>query len=388
VARQVAARRLDQDQQKAQAAATAWTPAQQQALAFLMKQQENGSFFISTPQGKFPDLGLTSLALAALQTKPAALRDGEEKRVIDAGLKALVEAQGKDGAIGERNTNYTTCAAVLALTMAKREEFTPVVTKARDYVLAIQNVESQGYARGDRDYGSIGYGGGQRGDLSNLQFAIEALRASGVQAEHEAIQKALVFMHRTQNLRSVNDFKSRSKDDSGEWMDVIAGDDGGSAYYPGNSAAGYLTLPDGKRIPRSYGSMTYALLKSYTLAGIPATDPRITAAIRWIERNWTLDENPGADASADEKLKYQGLYYYYMVLAQALDVAGVKMLRVPGKAETDEALEVDWRKALREHLAGLQREDGSWLNEQNGRWWEDQPSICTIYVLLALHVAQ
>ena len=77
-----------------------------------------------------------------------------------------------------------------------------------------------------------------------------------------------------------------------------------------------------------------------------------------------------------------------MVLAQALDVGGVKMLRVPGKAETDEALEVDWRKALREHLAGVQREDGSWLNEQNGRWWEDQPSICTIYVLLALHVAQ
>lgn len=388
VACQAAARRLDQEPQAA-AAAAPWSTEQQKALEFLMTQQDGGSFFVATKQGRFPDLGLTALALAALQTKPAALRSAKEKEVIEYGLKTLVAAQKEaDGSIGDRNTNYTTCAAILALTMAKRDALAGVVEKARNYVLAIQNVESIGYARGDRDYGSIGYGGSQRGDMSNTQFAVEALRASGLQADHEALQKALVFMQRTQNLRSVNDFKGRVKDDDGKPMDVVSGDDGGAAYYPGNSAVGYTALPDGTKIPRSYGSMTYALLKGYTLAGIPANDPRVVAALKWIERNWTLSENPGADPEGDPKQRHQGLFYYYMVLAQALDLAGIRTLRVPGKAETDEALEVDWRKELRTTLAAMQRADGSWVNEQNSRWWEDQPALCTIYALLALARAQ
>ena len=382
VACQSAARSLDKAPQES--AQGDWSEAQQKAVDFLMQQQADGSFFVTTKQGRFPDLGITALALAAVQTKPQAQRSQAEKQVIEQGLKALCAAQQGDGSIGERNANYTTCAAILALTMARRDALAPVIGKAKDYVLAIQNVESHGYARGDRDFGSIGYGGSQRGDLSNTQFALEALRAAGLQADHEAIQKALVFLQRTQNLRSVNDFKGVVKDDDGTRMTVVAGDDGGSAYYPGNSAAGYLTLPDGTKIPRSYGSMTYALLKSYTMAGIPPTDPRVAAAVRWIEHNWTLQENPGAGEDADEKLRHQGLFYYYMVLAQALDAAGITSLRVPGKGETDEALPVDWKKELRATLLAAQRADGSWLNERNGRWWEDQPVICTIYALLAL----
>ena len=105
--------------------------------------------------------------------------------------------------------------------------------------------------------------------------------------------------------------------------------------------------------------------------------------MRWIEANWTLDENPGADPARPEKLRYQGLYYYYMVLAQALSSAGVDSLLVPTDGgETSES--IDWRALLRDHLKSLQRDDGSWVNERNDRWWEGQPAICTIYALLAL----
>ena len=135
---------------------------------------------------------------------------------------------------------------------------------------------------------------GCTGDISNLQFAIEALRASGLEQDHEAFAKALVFLQRSQNLRAVNDFSGRVRDE-GEWIEVTPGDDGGSAYYPGNSPAGYVELPDGKKIPRSYGSMTYALLKSYTLAGVKGDDPRVQAAVKWIQDNWTLAVNPGSD---------------------------------------------------------------------------------------------
>jgi squalene-hopene/tetraprenyl-beta-curcumene cyclase len=133
--------------------------------------------------------------------------------------------------------------------------------------------------------------------------------------------------------------------------------------------------------------MTYALLKTYTLAGVAPQDARVQAAVRWIEQNWSLEENPGADPRLPDETRYQGLYYYYMVLAQALDTAGLDRLRVPA-GDGGETVELRWRELLAEHLAAAQAEDGSWVNERNGRWWENGKGLCTIYALLALDRAR
>ncbi len=161
------------------------------------------------------------------------------------------------------------------------------------------------------------------------------------------------------------------------------GNDGGAAYYPGNSPAGYDSATDGSKLPRSYGSMTYALLKTYIFCGLKKDDERIVAAVEWVQDHWTLVENPGASPLLGDKAKFQGLYYYYMVMAQALDTAGIEKLSV-GTAESVERHDVDWRAALITQLASIQNDNGTWLNEQNGRWWEDQATICTVYALLAL----
>jgi squalene-hopene/tetraprenyl-beta-curcumene cyclase len=280
-----------------------------------------------------------------------------------------------------------TCVAVGALARSEDPAVKPALLKAQAYILALQNVEKQGYQRKDRDYGSIGYGDMQRGDLSNTQFAMEALRLTGLPADHEAFAKAMVFLQRTQNLKSVNDFAGKVPDAGGQLMDVGSGDDGGAAYYPGNSPMGYIDLPDGTKVPRSYGSMTYALLKAYTLAGVKPDDARIMAAVKWLQGNWTLSENPGADpkllAGKDgEKIKYQGLFYYYMVLAQALDGAGLAELQTAGKDGKVEV--VAWRKALRSHLEAQQQQDGTWVNSKNDRWYEGMPLLATAYAMLAL----
>jgi len=133
--------------------------------------------------------------------------------------------------------------------------------------------------------------------------------------------------------------------------------------------------------------MTYALLKSYTLSGLSGDDPRVQAAVKWIQQNWDLAVNPGSDPALGEKVKYQGLFYYYMVLAQALDLAGLKEVQVPGKPNdkgeaTTTAL--DWQTALRTQLEGMQQKDGTWVNDKNRRWYEDQPLLCTCYALIAL----
>ncbi len=135
--------------------------------------------------------------------------------------------------------------------------------------------------------------------------------------------------------------------------------------------------PDDTVIARSYGSMTYALLKCYALAGLKGDDPRVAAALGWLQQNWRLDANPGAAPELGPKAQFQGLYYYYLLMAQALSAAGIDQLTVDGA-------KVDWRAGLRAQLAKVQQADGSWVNGQNGRWMESSKLLCTAYALLAL----
>ncbi|MCC7398288.1 MAG: hypothetical protein IT455_14565 [Planctomycetes bacterium] len=45
---------------------------------------------------------------------------------------------------------------------------------------------------------------------------------------------------------------------------------------------------------------------------------------------------------------------------------------------------VAWRQQLRQQVESLQRADGSWRNDRNGRWYENLDLLCTCYALLAL----
>jgi hypothetical protein len=391
VACQVANKKLDG---AAAPADGAWSAAQEKATQWLMARQKDGVFEAAYAGKTFPDAAMTGFGLYALQTKPRARRTAAEQAAIDSGMQWLLAGQNADGTFGENVPNYTTCLVVGALHRWGGPGVEPALAKAQRAILGFQNAEANGYARSDRDYGSIGYGNSQRGDLSNLHFSLQALRETGLPADHEAFQKALTFLQRTQNLKSVNDFQGKvpDPDREGVVLDSTSGDDGGAGYYPGNSNAGYVVHPDGKSSPRSYGSMTYALLKSYTLAGVPGDDSRVQAAVKWIQDNWTLAVNPGADPAMGEKVRYQGLFYYYMVLAQALDAAKVQTVRVAKPAadgKSEPVVEaVEWRKALRAHLEGMQAADGTWRNGRNDRWMEGQELLCTCYALTALELCR
>jgi squalene-hopene/tetraprenyl-beta-curcumene cyclase len=344
---------------------------------FLLGQQKDGVFL----QKGEPHVGVTALALGAVLTKPTAQRNDREQRFVQQATEFLLAQQNEDGSFAKQLSTYQTSAAVMALAKLDGEKVKQALAKARDFLVFAQNVEHAAVNADEANYGSYGYGPKNRGDLSNTQFAIEALHASGLPANHEAFAKAIAFLQRTQNLRSVNDYRTEvAEKDSTEKFPVAPGDDGGAAYYPGNSKLGYDLIADGVRVPRSYGSMTYALLKTYALCGVKADDPRMKAAADWIRRNWTVATNPGAHAGMGDDAPYQGLFYYYETMARALTVCGVDVVETLGGTSE----KVDWRAALSKHLAEIQREDGSWLNEKNGRWWEDQPVMCTIYALLAL----
>ncbi len=342
----------------------------QKGAAFLVQVAEDGKF--GAP-GR-PDAGLTSMVIGSLQGLPTP-RDAAVQKIIDDGLDWLVSLQKEDGSIHQGMlANYVTSSSIMALAASDKPSHKAAVKKAQGFLLGLQADEGEGYSEGDRYYGGIGYGGDERPDLSNLQMALEALAASGLEEDHEAYKRAVSFLERCQNRSESNDVRI---DDGG--VIITSGNDGGSGYMPGDSKAGFLDLENGERVPRSYGSMTYALLKSYVLAGLKKDDPRVKAAYSWLEKNYTLDVNPGFDTSRDARAAYQGIFYYFLAMSRALNTYGSDEL-------TDAAgVKHAWKRELAGRLIAMQsKESGSWSNRNAPRWWEGNPILGTAYALSTL----
>lgn len=327
--------------------------------------------------GGRPDAGLTAMALEGLQCVPEP-RPAKIQAALDAGLAWLVSLQKPDGAIHDGQlANYCTSAAVMALARAGKPEYKPLIEKARDFLIRLQNDEAEGFSPDHPFYGGNSYGDEQRPDLSNVQMALEALAASGLDKDNAAYKRALLFLQRCQNRSESNDIKI---EDGGKV--VVSGDDGGSAYAPGMSKAGFIDLPDGRKVPRSYGSMSYALLKGYIFCGVPKDDPRMQALLVWLRKNYTLDINPGFSAAKDPTEPYQGLYYYLHTMAKALSLYGEEEIVDSSGAKNP------WRKQLCGRIVSMQNKaDGSWSNQNSPRWYEGNPLLATSYALMALDLA-
>ncbi|MEZ6132126.1 MAG: prenyltransferase/squalene oxidase repeat-containing protein [Planctomycetaceae bacterium] len=306
-----------------------------------------------------PDLvGVTGLVTASL------LRSGvsADDPLVAGGLKNLMAHQQPTGgfhAADSLHRNYETCVAVFALTEANTDgRYRVDINKAEQFLKGLQWDKGEGIESSDPAWGGGGYGSHQRPDMSNTQYLVEALKQAGVKEDDEAMKNILVFVSRTQNLESAaNDTK---------FAGLI--NDGGFYYTPaagGDSKAG--TTDNGGL--RSYGSMTYAGLKSLIYAGLDRDDPRVRAATDWIRRNYTLAENPG--------MGQQGLYYYFHTFGKTMEVIGEDpFVDADGNKH-------DWKAELRTRLAQLQQPNGSWMNPAD-RWFEGDPNLVTAYCLMAL----
>lgn len=342
---------------------------------FLLRQSVGGAEARWGAPGK-PDAGITAMVAGALQAVPEPRPADIEAAIVDA-LAWLVSLQMEDGSIHQGPlANYVTSASVLAL--ARRPGNEARLARARDYLVRLQSDEGEGYGADHAYYGGVGYGGDERPDLSNLQMALEALAASGLDQDDPAWDRALVFLQRCQNRSETNDLTLQKGG-----VTIKSGNDGGGAYAPGESKAGMMKLPDGSEIPRSYGSMSYALLKGYVFAGLAKDDPRVQALWTWLQANYTLDLNPGFVVSDDPTAPYQGLFYYFHTMAKALDLFGEEDI-VDGAGTTRA-----WRSELAGRLVAMQSKgDGSWVNTNAPIWWEGNPVLATSYALLALELTR
>ncbi len=354
-------------------------PFVERGIDFLVSRAKDGKWLLAGA----PHPGITALCLTAVLMRPPAKRTEKDKETIEKAIQYLLSVQQSDGSFSAGGTPvYVTSAAIEAFLAADRPELKPAVRKGMAYLLFMQNIEKRGYTPGDRDYGSIGYGDDNRGDLSNLQMALDALRSAGLPKSDESLVKAITFLQRTQNLASRNDYRGTVVQE-GKKVPVQPGNDGGAAYYPGYSNAGFIKLADGTLVPRSYGSMTWALLKSYILCGLTKDDERVQAAWNWLRAHYTLDYNPGFPENEPNK-HYQGLFYYYLTMARTLAIMGVDKVMVPVKDKTGKTTVVahDWRAEMLAKLKQLQKPDGSWVNDKASRWMEGNPDLATAYAVL------
>ena len=324
------------------------------AAAYLVEQGQAADGSFSGPNGP----AITALAVTAL-VKTGTPTDAP---AVTKGVDYLLRFQQADGGIhppGSFASNYETSIALVALaTCNQNGRYDDQIKAARAFITGLQWDDGEGKGADDPAYGGAGYGRKNRPDLSNTSFLIEALRSAGTTADDPAIQRALVFVSRTQNLEGPhNDLPFASKNP-----------DGGFYYTPaagGESFAG--TTPEGGL--RSYGSMTYAGLKSMIFAGLTKDDPRVKAAVEWLARHYTFTENPGMGDA--------GLYYYFQTAAKALDTLGEDTF-----ADASGVVHV-WRSELSDAIIARQQPDGSWVNT-NPRWMESDPNLVTSYTLLAL----
>ena len=332
---------------------------------YLKAQQDKDGFW---REAKYP--AYTALALTAAVRSPSY----EEADYIDKGYAWLAQQQKDDGGIyGKGLGTYNTATSIVALVATGDETYHPAILKARRFLINQQtDWDTKGEADNKYD-GGIGYGGSyQHSDLSNTYLSIEALKLSRHIAQDDASGKqpelnweaAIQFISRTQNLKETNDLPE-------------TGNDGSFNYFPGNSKAGHRINPDGSKVLRGYGSMSYAALLSMIYAELDENDIRVTAVKDWLSENFTVKENPGLATKEDPSLGQQGLFYYYHTMAKGLAAANVDTL------SAKDGKQIDWRNELSNALLSTQAPDGSWVNK-NSRWWESDPVLVTAYAILTL----
>ncbi|MBN2711601.1 MAG: terpene cyclase/mutase family protein [Planctomycetes bacterium] len=319
------------------------------------------------------NVGITAVVLEALSTAPAyaqkidGIKEMKEKAASYLASRQITEKGRFNGAICDltKYANYCTSLAVMGLAKYDSKKYAPIIAKGVEWIKQQQANKASGYdPKEHMTYGGFGYGSSTRPDLSNTWIALDALKAAGVPQDDQVWKDVQIFIKRCQNSTEVNDMNPKT-----------VGDDGGARYLPAEhedaSPAGVEKTADGKTIYKSYGSMSYAMMLSYLWSDMKKDSLPVKLAKKWLVTNFTVDQNTNTKSNGQ-----QGLYYYYRVMSKSLAANGEK-----------EFGGHDWAKELGAAIVKRQRDNGSWINDQD-RWGEGMAELVTGYSLCALALCE
>ena len=327
--------------------------------AFLLKNQNAEGYWSDKQMPALTALPVWALAGTSHCT-PSDSRGLEVSEAVKKGVKYVLSTQRPDGGFyvpkpgrggsGLGNYNTSVCLSALFDTGIAPTE---AMLKAREYIASSQLIGDDTMA------GGFGYDKISRrryADLSNTSYALSAMAKTAALEEHRTTGKR-VDLDWDKAIAFVENLMKKDGPDAG-----------GAAYNERTPQAGSETNKSGKVALRAYGSMTYAAVLSMCSAKLTPGDPRVRQSLEYMEKNWSVDENPG--------MGNQGLYYFYDIMARALAATGLEKVG-----------DHEWKKELSAKLIALQKEDGSWSNDNN-RFWESDPVLCTSFALLVLELCR
>jgi squalene-hopene/tetraprenyl-beta-curcumene cyclase len=339
-----------------------WNEAVDKAVGYFRKTQaRDGSW------GAAQNPGITGLVVTGLlRTGKVTAKDPMIEKALKY-IESLIDPKtghiaGKGA--GLKVQNYVTAVNLQALVAADRPSYKTIIKDASVFLRKLQWDEGEGKDKKSDFFGGAGYDSKSRPDLSNTQMFLDALVAAGVPKNDPAFRNAMIFVSRCQNLKSEHNDRP--------WADKI--NDGSFIY---TAALGGDTKVVDKPDPAAglpgYGSMTYAGVKSLIYCGATKKDERITKAVDWLKKHYSLDQNPGMPKAR----AHWGLYYYYHTMAKCLDTLG------DAHFKDAKGVDHDWRAEITAALAKRQRADGSWAND-SGHWMEANPLLVSGYALMTL----
>lgn len=323
---------------------------------FLLSQQQEAGYWSDRQMPALTALPVWALCGVGSDTEAT---NALVAAAIDRGVKYVLSTQREDGGFyvpkpgrgGSGLGNYNTAVCLSALFESHRANRAALL-KARAYIASSQLTGDDTMA------GGFGYDKASRrryADLSNTAYALDAMRRT--ESLEEGRGGTRTDVNWAEALAFVENLVAKEGPDAG-----------GAAYNERTPQGGTTTNSQGRVQLKAYGSMTYAAVLSMCHARLDRGDPRVRQSLEYCRLHWSVEENPG--------MGNQGLYYFYDIMARALQAAGVE--EVGGHV---------WKTELAARLVALQRPDGSWANENN-RFWEADPVLCTSFAMLVLEICR
>ena len=382
---------LPQENDLAERLKTAYVEA---ADALVKLQMSSGAWPVIMPDRQVPSVAYTAITIRALSGAPPALSSKYEGN-IDKGLEFILGKANPDGSFGEGDSGsymktYETAVALSALSTAPRTD------KIADAIRGAQAYLKRSQLKEGPHRGGLGYGDEEpkrnpetgafevkRSTIANLSAtsaAAEAMKDSGLSLSDDFFPLVTEFVRKCQNNSEINkdpEFLAALKEKG-----MSVGRDGSLYYTPvadgAVQKAGTRKVADRETIV-GYGSMTYDGIKTYIYAGLRRDSPEVKTAVEWVRRNYSLDVHPGFPYDPATLGHQRGLYYYYHVMARALDACGERPLVTPDGRQRD------WPVELGEQLLKTMKVSKAWLNE-NPAWYEGDAVLVTGYVLNVLDI--
>jgi squalene-hopene/tetraprenyl-beta-curcumene cyclase len=291
------------------------------------------------PDGSWSDrkhLTPTALAMTAFLRAPnGKYMKNPQPEFLEKAADILRKARRKDGSFGEPSQDQdetSVCLPALIFNGAAADE--KRTRLACSYLT--------------RRLAALHNGKKTRWNLSDLTAALEALRVWS--AAHPNDQRnSAATPNEAQVVSFLNRCQSFAKD---------AGDNRG----------GFVEAPAqaGKSLPS--GAATFSGLLGLIYTGPKGVDGRVEAALSWIGKHHTLEENPGAGQTE--------YYRYLLLMAKGLTAAGVTDLQLDGR-------KINWARVEALKLLDLQNSDGSWINSAAK---ENDPVVATSRATLTLEI--